>query len=150
MALDGGEWWASHPSHFIPGERAHITHWVGGLVGHGAGMDILEKRRISYSCWNSNPRLPNCSQVTILNILPLFLPIYNLFTPSLCFMPFSFNAPCQITPLLNSCSLTFGWLLCSIMVTPYFWKEYHFLFTLTVSAIQQLQHKTRDGVRIMI
>jgi hypothetical protein len=29
-ALDGGEWSASHPGRFTPGERAPGTHWIGG------------------------------------------------------------------------------------------------------------------------
>jgi len=29
LALDGGEWSASHPSHFTPRGRAPGTHWRG-------------------------------------------------------------------------------------------------------------------------
>jgi len=29
-ALDGGEWSASLPGHFIPGMKASGTHWIGG------------------------------------------------------------------------------------------------------------------------
>jgi hypothetical protein len=36
-ALAGGEWSASCPGHFSPGERAPGTHWIGGWV------DDLEK-----------------------------------------------------------------------------------------------------------
>jgi len=32
-ALDGGERSASHPGHFIPGERTPSSHWIGGWVG---------------------------------------------------------------------------------------------------------------------
>jgi hypothetical protein len=32
-ALIGGEWSASRPCRFTPGERAFDTHWVGGRVG---------------------------------------------------------------------------------------------------------------------
>jgi len=32
LALDGGDWSASHPGHFIPGKRAPCTHWIGGWV----------------------------------------------------------------------------------------------------------------------
>jgi len=40
LALDGGECPASHPSHFIAGERAHSTRWIEVWVcprasGHG-------------------------------------------------------------------------------------------------------------------
>jgi hypothetical protein len=30
LALVGGEWSASLPSHFTPRERAPGTHWIGG------------------------------------------------------------------------------------------------------------------------
>jgi hypothetical protein len=32
-ALDGGEWSASRPYRFTPGERAPGTHWIGGWLG---------------------------------------------------------------------------------------------------------------------
>jgi hypothetical protein len=28
----GGEWSASRPDRFTSGERAHVTHWIGGWV----------------------------------------------------------------------------------------------------------------------
>jgi hypothetical protein len=40
-ALDGGEWSASCPSHFIPGERAP-TNWIGGQVGPRASLDAVK------------------------------------------------------------------------------------------------------------
>jgi hypothetical protein len=46
LALDGGEWPASCPSHFTPSEIAPGTHWTGGRVGPRAGMDVMEKRKI--------------------------------------------------------------------------------------------------------
>jgi hypothetical protein len=36
-ALDGGEWSASCPGHFIPRERAPGTQWIGGWVGPCTG-----------------------------------------------------------------------------------------------------------------
>jgi hypothetical protein len=44
-ALDGGEWSASRPGLFIPGERAPGTHWIGGWVDPRAGLDDVEKRK---------------------------------------------------------------------------------------------------------
>jgi hypothetical protein len=44
-ALDGGEWTASHPGRFTPGERAPGTHWIGGWVGPRADLDDVEKRK---------------------------------------------------------------------------------------------------------
>jgi hypothetical protein len=41
----GGEWSASRLDHFIPGERAPVTHWIGGWVGPKAGLDDVEKRK---------------------------------------------------------------------------------------------------------
>jgi hypothetical protein len=44
-ALVGGEWSASRPGRFTPGERAPGTHWIGGWVGPRAGLDDVEKRK---------------------------------------------------------------------------------------------------------
>jgi hypothetical protein len=44
-ALVGGEWSASGPDCFTPGERASDTHWVRGWVGPNAGLDAVEKRK---------------------------------------------------------------------------------------------------------
>jgi hypothetical protein len=44
-ALAGGEWSASRPCLFTPGERAPGTHWIGGWVGPRAGMDDVENRK---------------------------------------------------------------------------------------------------------
>jgi hypothetical protein len=42
-ALAGGEWSASRPGRFTPGERAPGTHWIGGWVAPRAGLDDMEK-----------------------------------------------------------------------------------------------------------
>jgi hypothetical protein len=42
-ALAGGEWSASRPCHFTPGERAPGTHWIGDWVGPRASLDDIEK-----------------------------------------------------------------------------------------------------------
>jgi hypothetical protein len=34
------------------------THWIESLVGPRAGLDAVEKRKISYSCWELNPGRP--------------------------------------------------------------------------------------------
>jgi hypothetical protein len=44
-ALAEGEWSASRASRFTPGERAPGTHWIGGCMGHPAGLDNVEKRK---------------------------------------------------------------------------------------------------------
>jgi hypothetical protein len=52
-ALDGGEWSASRPCCFIPGERAPSTHSIGGWVGPRVGLHTVEKRNILH-CQESN------------------------------------------------------------------------------------------------
>jgi hypothetical protein len=44
-ALVGGEWSASRPCCFTPGERARSTHWIGDWVDRRAGLDDVEKRK---------------------------------------------------------------------------------------------------------
>jgi hypothetical protein len=46
LALTGGEWSASCPCRFTPGERAPGTHLIGGWVGPRAGLGEVEKRKI--------------------------------------------------------------------------------------------------------
>jgi hypothetical protein len=41
-ALDVGEWSATCPGPFTPGERALCTHWIGGWVGLSGGLDTVE------------------------------------------------------------------------------------------------------------
>jgi hypothetical protein len=45
MLLDGGEWSASRPGRFNPGERVSGTYLIGGYVDPGAGLDDMTKRR---------------------------------------------------------------------------------------------------------
>jgi hypothetical protein len=45
-ALVEGEWSASRPCRFTPGERAPGSHWIGGWVGPTAGLDDVEKRKL--------------------------------------------------------------------------------------------------------
>jgi hypothetical protein len=44
-ALAGGEWSASRPCRFTPGERAPGTHWIVGWVDPRAGLNDTEKRK---------------------------------------------------------------------------------------------------------
>jgi hypothetical protein len=44
-ALVVGEWSASRPGRFTPGERAPGTYWIGGWVDPRIGMDDTEKRK---------------------------------------------------------------------------------------------------------
>jgi hypothetical protein len=42
-ALVQGEWSASRPARFTPGERGPVTHWIEDWVGPKAGLDNMEK-----------------------------------------------------------------------------------------------------------
>jgi hypothetical protein len=44
-ALAGGEWSASRPCRFNPGESATGTHWIGGWVDPIVGLDDVKKRK---------------------------------------------------------------------------------------------------------
>jgi hypothetical protein len=44
-ALVGGDWSASRPRRFIPGEIAPDTHEIGSWVNPRAGLDDIEKRK---------------------------------------------------------------------------------------------------------
>jgi hypothetical protein len=44
-ALVGGEWSASRPCRFTPGEGAPSTHWKGGWVNRRASRHDLKKRK---------------------------------------------------------------------------------------------------------
>jgi hypothetical protein len=43
--LVGGEWSASRPGCFTPGERGPGTHWLGGWVDPRTGLNEMEKRK---------------------------------------------------------------------------------------------------------
>jgi hypothetical protein len=44
-ALAGGEWSASRPCRFTPGESSPGIHWIGGWVDPRADLDDMEKRK---------------------------------------------------------------------------------------------------------
>jgi hypothetical protein len=56
-ALDGGEWSASRPGRFTPRERAPGIHWIGGWMDPRAVLDMVVKRKIPNTRWESNPRI---------------------------------------------------------------------------------------------
>jgi hypothetical protein len=45
LALAGGEWSASRPGLFTPGESVPGTHWKGDWVDPRAGLDDVKKRK---------------------------------------------------------------------------------------------------------
>jgi hypothetical protein len=61
-ALGGGEWSASRPGRFTPGERVTGTHWIGSWVGFRAVLDAVMKRKIPSPCRDLNPHHPARSQ----------------------------------------------------------------------------------------
>jgi hypothetical protein len=44
-ALAGGEWSASRPDRFAPGETAPNTHWIGGWMDPKASLGDVEERK---------------------------------------------------------------------------------------------------------
>jgi hypothetical protein len=46
-ALDGGDWSATRPGRFTPGETAPGTHYTGVWLGPRAGLYVMEKIKIS-------------------------------------------------------------------------------------------------------
>jgi hypothetical protein len=61
-ALVRGEWSASRPGRFTPGERAPGTHWIGGWVGPRTGLDDVEKRKILDPTGTRTPTSPSQNQ----------------------------------------------------------------------------------------
>jgi len=53
--LDGGECSASRTGRFIPGEKIHGIHWLGGWVGPRTGLDAVAKKNIPSQYRESNP-----------------------------------------------------------------------------------------------
>jgi hypothetical protein len=47
------EWLTSRSGSFTPGENSD-THRIGGWLGHRSGLDILEKRIVTWPCRDSN------------------------------------------------------------------------------------------------
>lgn len=52
-ALEGGEWLASSPGRFTPGDRSFSTHWIVGWVGPWADLTAVEKKNLC-PCLESN------------------------------------------------------------------------------------------------
>lgn len=80
IARHGGVWWESSidphilntitiwkwllcPGRYTPGETAHATHWIAGWMGIRAGLDALEKVKISSFSWKSKLNYPVCDVI---------------------------------------------------------------------------------------
>jgi len=48
LELDGGEWLASCPGHFITGEDLG-THWIESLEEPRASLDMVAKKKFTFS-----------------------------------------------------------------------------------------------------
>jgi hypothetical protein len=44
----------SRPGSLTPGERVPGTHWIGCWLELRAGLDAMQQRKITCSCWESN------------------------------------------------------------------------------------------------
>ena len=107
-----------------------------------------------WKCHNISPLMTAIIGTSFPHILAVAL-VWDFLkcTPSHCFTSdcfthFFFNAPSQFTSLISLPSLIFGltpfgWLQ-SIMLTHYFWWEYHFWYMATFSG-RQLGHKIGAG-----
>jgi hypothetical protein len=55
LELVGGEWSASSPGRFTPGERTPGTHWIGGWVDLRAGLgDVVKRKFLTLPGSNTN------------------------------------------------------------------------------------------------
>jgi hypothetical protein len=61
----------------MPGEIDSITHSIRGWVGPGAGLDAMEKRKISYTCRELNPGYSPAQPVTQLSYSGSWSSTYN-------------------------------------------------------------------------
>jgi hypothetical protein len=71
--LDGGEWSDSHLCRCTTEDRAPGTHWIGDRARLTACLAAMKKRRIFYTCRESNPGNPARSLVAIPTELSYFL-----------------------------------------------------------------------------
>jgi hypothetical protein len=62
LVLDGGNWSASSPGRFTPGERAAGTHRKGGWVGPRARLDAVANRKDPFSAPAGN-RTPDAKSI---------------------------------------------------------------------------------------
>jgi hypothetical protein len=55
LALDGVKWTASRSCRFTPWENAPDVHCVGGWAGLRTSLGVVENRKMSCTCQESNP-----------------------------------------------------------------------------------------------
>jgi hypothetical protein len=82
LALNGGEWSASCPDHFVSRERAPGTHQIRDWVGHRDSVeDEVAKGKYPCPCWELSPIHPVCSLVTLLSELSWLQIKERVFSP---------------------------------------------------------------------
>jgi hypothetical protein len=61
----GGEWSATFPGRFIPRERAHSIHWIGGCTGLRGGLNAVKKNKKLAPARNRTPAIQLISSIEI-------------------------------------------------------------------------------------
>jgi hypothetical protein len=69
------------PAILFPGENAAGTHWIGGSVGSGVGLEAVAKtkKNLPCACREPNPGRPARSLTTILTELPRIINMYYVY-----------------------------------------------------------------------
>jgi hypothetical protein len=75
LAFAGGEWSASRPGRFTPGERAKSTHWIGGWLDYSSLFIYHSRSCLQYgrSCQH------NCQEASILSAKRIASPGFNCY-----------------------------------------------------------------------
>jgi hypothetical protein len=82
LGIDGGEWSPSWPDHYIPGERAPGTPWIGGWVGLKAILHYLKEKKSLLPLLEVEWRLLGC---TFRSLFTKGTALYRLFNEQ-CFL----------------------------------------------------------------
>jgi hypothetical protein len=66
LGTDGGDWSASCPCHFTPGDITTSTQWIGSWVDHRAGLDTVGKNRLLLPGTEPQSSIPQSSHYILL------------------------------------------------------------------------------------
>jgi hypothetical protein len=110
------------PGRFALGETAPGTHWIWGLVGPRAGMDSMEKKKISCPFQESIPGRPAYSLVAIpAELLPWYkqTAALNPSLPRQAIWSVDRTLQNRLHPLLTDLSADFRqWIVCFHSMAP--------------------------------